>query len=52
MLTSLWPEKYIDGKMINRAADGLVPGYEGKQSWVDYKLRWAEDRNPKRSIDN
>ena len=47
LLNSWWPEKYIDGKMIGRAADGLVPEYEGEQSWVDYKVRWQENTKRK-----
>jgi hypothetical protein len=43
LLTSWWPDKYIDGNMIRRAEDGLVPEYEGEQSWLDYKLRWPTD---------
>jgi hypothetical protein len=38
-----WPTTYINPKMCERAFAGLVPRYEGMQSWTAYKRDWAAD---------
>jgi hypothetical protein len=46
-----WPSNYINWKMCERARQGLVPRYEGFQSWNDYRVRWWKedlDKHPSR----
>jgi hypothetical protein len=40
-----WPENYIDFKMCQRGAAGLVPRYESYSDYLEYKKRWwSEDQ--------
>jgi hypothetical protein len=36
-----WPPCYINWKMCVRGFAGMVPPYEGAESWTAYKREWA-----------
>ena len=46
-----WPENYIDFKMCQRAAAGLVPRFELHSDYAAYKQRWwSEDQAAPKEI--